>query len=117
MQHNIIAANRDRDLWLTPGDGNCYFIPKDWCDAFSFMNGHTGGIDWDGNNLDHAGYAKGPEIYCYAPTRTHANSPVETLFVEVKDLQAMQEISMTKARQIHPQLAAHLDTINAGKER
>jgi hypothetical protein len=57
-----------------------------------------------------------PEIYCYAPTADRKNSPVDTLFVQVRDLRRMREITEAEARKKHPALAKYLDDINAGKD-
>ena len=105
MKQNVVEANRERDLWLVDEVCNVYFIPQGWCDEWSIAAGFTGGLD---NEED------GPEIYCYAPTHTYANSPIDTLFVPVTMLQPLRETDEQTARLVHPALAAFLDAINQG---
>lgn len=104
----ITELNRKRDVFLTDKE-NVFFIPLGWCDAWSYAQGHTGGLDW---TPEHSDMADGPEIYCYAPSGIGANSDVETLFVLVSSLEKMQEVSEAEARQIHPKLFETLKNIN-----
>ena len=90
--------NEHRDLWFKEraGDGwNCYFFPQGWADHFQ-----------------HNGPAEAGELYGYAPTRTYADSPIETLCVRAECLLKMVETTAEEARKLHPRLAQHLDDIN-----
>ena len=107
----IAVKNRKQDLWLED-ENNCYFIPQGWCDDWSVAQGFSGGLDF----IDDEGLPS-PEIYCYAPTHTTPNSPVDTLFVSVKDLSQLTEITEEKAKKKHPALGEHLDKINEEKSK
>ncbi len=106
MRQNVVEANRERDLLLTDRR-HVYFIPQGWCDEWSVAAGFEGGLDWVENG------EPSPEINCYAPTHTKMNSPVDTLFVKVADLQKLDEIDEMPAKKLHPELFAHLERINA----
>lgn len=94
---DVLKENRLRDLYLRDG-GNVIFIPKDWCD------------EWEVDPEEQ------PEIASYAPTRTFANSPVETLFVTVEYLNLLTEVTEAEARVIHPKLFETLKAIDEGVE-
>jgi hypothetical protein len=97
---NLMAENAKRDLWFRDADGNCYFFPQGWADFYQYN-----------------GVAKCGELYGYAPTHTHANSPVETLAVRATLVASLTETTEEDARRSHPRLAEHLDAINAeGRE-
>jgi hypothetical protein len=106
---NIIETNTSRELFLTDGK-NVYFIPRGWCWGWSVEKGFSGGLDF----VNDDGFAK-PEIYCYAPTHTVENSPVDTLFIPVTDLEKLEEVTEERAKDIHPVLFAFLDAINRGE--
>jgi hypothetical protein len=108
---SVVTRNRVRDLYLSDGS-NVIYIPQEWCDMWSYADGHTGGLDWTPEQDD---MAEGPEIYCYAPSTTADNSEVETLFVLVSTLETLPEITEQQARLIHPALFAYLDAINRGQ--
>ncbi len=57
----------------------------------------------------------GPEVYCYAPTEDMKNPPVETLWVNLPDLERMEAITEERAREVHPALFDLLDKINRGE--
>lgn len=109
MIQNVVEANRERSFYLTDRQ-NVYFIPKGWCDAWSVADGFSGGLDF----INEDGEAE-PEIYCYAPTHSRPNSPVDTLFVSVADLQKLVEIDEMPARKLHRELFLYLEKINAGE--
>ena len=115
----IIERNRERTLWLKELDqdgkdtGNRHMIPQGWCDDFSIAAGSEWGPDYvkkdDADDTE-------PELYCYTPTRTVPNSPVETVWVAVSHLETLPETTEEEARQSHPRLANYLDAINRGEE-
>ncbi len=107
MLESVVEANRERDLYLSDGL-HVYYVPLLWCDAWSFTQGHTGGLDW---TPEHAEFSSGPEVYCYAPTHLEANSHVDTMFVLVERLQRMDELTEEQARYVHPELFNYLEII------
>ena len=106
MQQNVVEANRERHLYLSDWD-NVWFVPKDWCDAWSVATGFTGGLDYINEDGEHR-----PEIMCYAPVFTTKDSEVETMFCEVARLQQLNEVSEAEAKEIHPNLFKLLDEID-----
>ena len=109
MDQNVVTANREQDLWLTD-ETHVYFAPQGWCDAWSVAAGFTGGLDF----IDDYGKPD-PEIYCYAPIEDVPNSEVDTLFIPVRELQAMREIDETEAKQLHPALFDFLSHVAGGE--
>jgi hypothetical protein len=106
---HLAVLNRKQELWLMDiSTENCFFIPQGWCDEWSVATGHAGGLD----NVDDDGKPE-PEIYCYYPTQTVANSEVETGFVAIKDLEQLVPTTEEEARKRHPKLGKHLDAIDA----
>ena len=100
------AENAERNLWFKQevGEGwNCYFFPKDWAQEFSQPG-------FCGNDED----SDDPELYGYAPSRTYANSEVETLYIPMSFFKKYNLIETTEeeALVLHPRLAEYLDEIN-----
>ena len=94
---DTLNKNKVRDLWLLDAAAqHVYFVPRDWCECF---------VDPEDDE---------PAAYCYAPTHTFPDSPVETLWVPLARLDAMQEITEAEARKVHPALFAYLHEINEG---
>ena len=96
----LVESNREHDLYLYES-GNIYFIPQGWCDEFD-------------NPEQPDELPNGPEIYCYAPISTVADSEVETLWVPIIQLSIMSERTEAEAKKIHPKLFVYLDAINKG---
>ncbi len=101
------AVNAERDLWFKEpaedGSGwNCYLFPKDWAQEFSQPGFAAEGPD-------------DPELYGYCPARTYANAEVETMYVLVRKMGKMIEVTEEEARTLHPKLAEYLDKIDRGE--
>lgn len=98
------ATNLRRDLWLLDAKQgfNVYFIPHEWADLFNDPEG------------DEA--TEGPTAYCYAPTSTSPNSPVDLLWMPLAFLDTLTEIDEGTARRAHPALDEYLRAIEEGKD-
>lgn len=110
MNQDVVEANRERDLWLASSFNRIIFVPKGWCDDYSYAKGHHGGLDWTQNN---GMFAKGPEILCYAPNTVNEKiKPVARLFILVEKLQKLEEVDKETARTRDPDLFEFLEEDN-----
>lgn len=119
FKHRLVVENQKRDLWLQELDedgdptGNVYFIPQGWCHEYMVLKGFVSGPD----NTDED---TGPELYCYAPTKTDwgpRGSKVELLWVGIDVLENMPESTEVEARKSHPNMARYVNQINNSETR
>jgi hypothetical protein len=104
MHENIIEANRQRDVHLEDGR-NAYYIPQGWCDEWSVTGGSTGGLDY----INDKG-VNSPEIYCYVYLR-RPTFVLDTMFVEVADLQKMREMTREEQTANYPHMYQLLEQL------
>ena len=93
----VVQENRKRDVYLKTLENGVVFIPQGWCDEF----------EQDPNEE--------AEVMTYAPVNLGVNSPIDTLYIPIRLLDAMQIITEIEARQLHSTLFETLARINAGE--
>jgi hypothetical protein len=106
---SLLQANRERDLWLKEvrdpvrddGEvsGNIIFIPKGWCDAYTFAKGHESGPEAESEAKDSP-----PELYGIGPMYWGKNSPVQAMWFDCQELLRYPETSEAEARKLHPKM-------------
>ena len=103
--HPLVKANQARNLILTD-DRHVFFFPQGWAEEyFDIML-----ENYEDSNPEDAVF----EMYGYAPLWLHDNSEVDTMWVTMSDCESMREISEEDARELHPELFAHMEKLNNG---
>jgi hypothetical protein len=90
----LMQANEQRDLLLKDKYDNVILLPQNWVIHFYEMDD------------------KGRETYTYAATHNRPNSPVQNLWMPLKTLAQLPEITEEEAKKLHPNLFVYLDAIN-----